>query len=483
MGNNVNLERLLTNFGRQEQRQQNLPQIGVGNTFSQRLASSVGAIGQGMLGGTLRAAEAAGAPITTKSAATQLRERLAGLNPQENEKDREEFLKIVGTMQGPDAVLQAQELFRAADERKAAAELEKQKRTAVSERAKSVAQRLRGRGYFQEAMDVLKEVQTGDTTLLSKYTDMLNRIEQDEQKAKAEADGDGDDPLKGASAVFERYDPTVQRMVLSRQLADGTIINVGFVEGAEQEVDVDAGLVVTTSPTGEVTTADLPLTPKQQEELDQQQEEERQKKKGLSAKLLQGNNALNSQFSRIRRALTGIQSNVVSKVFGQKAEAALQEAFPIAYGSFLQESEVAEIDNAVATIRANEALGALQELKEASSTGGSGLGATNTVEFNALMERLAKIDPLNPQTIEANIQAMEKHYANLLRMNAGQDPVIEWVVPEEQADGSITYSVNESYAPYISEALGRLYYTLDNGETFVEVPFPYTNSLGQTITQ
>ena len=78
---------------------------------------------------------------------------------------------------------------------------------------------------------------------------------------------------------------------------------------------------------------------------------------------------------------------------------------------------------------------------------------------------------------------MEKHYANLLRMNAGQDPVIEWVVPEEQADGSITYSVNESYAPYISEALGRLYYTLDNGETFVEVPFPYTNSLGQTITQ
>ena len=99
-------------------------------------------------------------------------------------------------------------------------------------------------------MDVLKEVQTGDTTLLSKYTDMLNRIEQDEQKAKAEAGAASDDPLKGASQPFERFDPDLQRKVLSRQLANGKIINVGFVEGDEQEVDVDAGLVVTTSPNG-----------------------------------------------------------------------------------------------------------------------------------------------------------------------------------------------------------------------------------------
>ena len=122
MGNNVNLERLLTDFGRQERRQQNLLPIGVGNTFSQRLASSVGAIGQGMFGGALRAAEAAGAPITAQSPATRLRARLAELKPLENKEDRAEFIKIVQTISGPEAAVQMAQQFAQSDRQKVEAQ-------------------------------------------------------------------------------------------------------------------------------------------------------------------------------------------------------------------------------------------------------------------------------------------------------------------------------------------------------------------------
>ena len=93
MANNVNLERLLTDFGRQKQAAEQ--PIGVGRSFGERLASSVGAIGGSMFGGLTQAAQGLGAPIDTRPAAQKLQDRLSQLNPQDNPEERKEFLRIV----------------------------------------------------------------------------------------------------------------------------------------------------------------------------------------------------------------------------------------------------------------------------------------------------------------------------------------------------------------------------------------------------
>lgn len=116
MANNVNLERLLTDFGRQKQAAEQ--PIGVGRSFGERLASSVGAIGGSMFGGLTQAAQGLGAPIDTRPAAQKLQDRLSQLNPQDNPEERKEFLRIVGTISGPEQAMALQQQFQTEDQRR-----------------------------------------------------------------------------------------------------------------------------------------------------------------------------------------------------------------------------------------------------------------------------------------------------------------------------------------------------------------------------
>lgn len=115
---NPNLQRLLTDFGRQSQ------QAPTGG-FGQRMASYVSDLTQGMLTSAGRAAAGSGIKalenIDLRPAKVKLQERLGSLDPMNRKEDRKEYLKIVNTIAGPEKALQLQEQFRLQDETRAVA--------------------------------------------------------------------------------------------------------------------------------------------------------------------------------------------------------------------------------------------------------------------------------------------------------------------------------------------------------------------------
>lgn len=60
-------------------------------------------------------------------------------------------------------------------------------------------------------------------------------------------------------------------------------------------------------------------------------------------------------------------------------------------------SDQKSLENIVATLKSNEGLGKLQEMKAASSTGGSGLGAVSEKELAFLTDNIAVLDPTDPR--------------------------------------------------------------------------------------
>ena len=120
-------------------------------------------------------------------------------------------------------------------------------------------------------------------------------------------------------------------------------------------------------------------------------------------------------------------------------------------------------------------------MKSQSRTGATGLGNTNVMEIALLQDEIAKLNPDNPEALEAGMQAIERHWDNVIKMANGEQPDIPWTVPEEKSDGSIEYKVNPSYSPFVSvRPDGSLAFSVYGNQSFYPVPVPYTYK-GQTF--
>ena len=151
---------------------------------------------------------------------------------------------------------------------------------------------------------------------------------------------------------------------------------------------------------------------------------------------------LASQAAAVREALkVADEKNILPVEMGF----ALQKGNP-AYAVAVGGQTYQKVVDAVDAIKSAKALGSLMELKKASKTGASGLGATNAMEFRALQDNIKKLNPDVPSTIEAGLQAIEKHMDNILRIDQGLEPIIDWSDPayahmvKEKKNGGLAYS-------------------------------------------
>jgi hypothetical protein len=184
----------------------------------------------------------------------------------------------------------------------------------------------------------------------------------------------------------------------------------------------------------------------------QEKEVERQKKAQYTQDLVIKRNALTEQAAAVRLA---VKTVLKDSILSPEQSMALQKQSPI-YGAFIGGSTYANLENAIAPIKSAQALTAIADLKAKSSTGATGLGATNAMEFSALQDNIARLDAALPDTIEPTLQAIEKNLGNLLKISQGLEPDINWDDP--------------AYAHMVSETSdGKKVYTYD-GYTFYEVP-------------
>ena len=456
-------------------------------TFAGRMSAAAAGFGQGMMTGIGRAAGGTGLPILRnmdmRPSGEKLREYMSSLDT-DTEKGRSEMLQVVRTMQGDAAAVALQNQFSIQDKERAALKKAEEQQKARVTTYNGVATRLKNAGMEDRVEALLGEVNTTDSSILKDSLRILSQIERDKNKDKNK---NKDDEDKVTNRIQKNIlNPETNQVEIVSMFEDGTDpIVLGLAptepEPSGQTVSVDSGnqVVVTTDADGNVVQAVSYQTDEQKQATIKEQEE---KVEAERVELLKKNQLmfasrdnLARQAAVIRTNLESLQSSLVSTLGSPKLEAALQEQNPLIYGTLFQNDEFANIENAVNSIQSVEALGSLQELKAASPTGGSGLGATNTLEIQLLMDETARLDASNPQTLEASLQAIEKHTNNVIAIQNGQTPDIEWTISETLPDGSVQYVVNPVYKDYISQLDdGSLHISLDNGQTWEPVPRPYT---------
>tara|TARA_R110002096_G_scaffold267517_1_gene461256 strand:- start:2643 stop:3155 length:513 start_codon:yes stop_codon:yes gene_type:complete len=153
-------------------------------------------------------------------------------------------------------------------------------------------------------------------------------------------------------------------------------------------------------------------------------------------------NTLIDQAANIRSALKEADEKNIMAV---EKGFALQKAIPM-YGVLVGGQTYQKLADSVASVQSAEALNSLADLKAQSSTGSSGLGATNAMEFSALQDKIRRLNPDVPSTIEAGLQAIERHLDNIIRIDGGLEPIIDWDDPayahmvQTGRDGSRAYS-------------------------------------------
>lgn len=171
-------------------------------------------------------------------------------------------------------------------------------------------------------------------------------------------------------------------------------------------------------------------------------EVETQKRINKSRQLIMKRNTLIDQAKNIRSALKEANEKNIMDV---EKGFALQKASPM-YGVLVGEQTYQKLADSVASVQSAEALNSLADLKAQSSTGSSGLGATNAMEFSALQDKIRRLNPDVPSTIEAGLQAIERHLDNIIRIDGGLEPIIDWDDPayahmvQTNRDGSRAYS-------------------------------------------
>tara|TARA_R110000782_G_scaffold106848_1_gene195184 strand:+ start:189 stop:1325 length:1137 start_codon:yes stop_codon:yes gene_type:complete len=171
-------------------------------------------------------------------------------------------------------------------------------------------------------------------------------------------------------------------------------------------------------------------------------EVETQKRINKSQQLIMKRNTLIGQAKNIRSALKEANEEAVLPV---ETGFAIQKASPL-YGAVVGKQTYQKLADSVASVQSAEALNSLADLKAQSSTGSSGLGATNAMEFSALQDKIRRLNPDVPSTIEAGLQAIERHLDNIIRIDGGLEPIIDWDDPayahmvQTKLDGSRAYS-------------------------------------------
>lgn len=480
MARNVNLQRLLTDFGRQTS-----PADYDKSSFAGRMSAAAAGFGQGMMTGIGRAAGGTNIPILRnmdmRPSGEKLREYMSTLDT-DTEKGRSEMLQVVRTMQGDAAAIALQNQFSIQDKERAARKKAEEQQKARVAAYNGVADRLKNAGMGDRVEALLGEVNTPDSSILKDSLRILSQIDRDNNKKENKNDGD-----KVTNRIQKNVlNPVTKQVEIISMFEDGTDPIVLGLAPTEPEpsgntVSVDSGnqVVVTTDIDGNVIQAVSYQTEEQKQAALKEQEEKVEVERVELLKKNQLMFASRDNLARnaaiIRTNLESLQSSLVSTLGSPKLEAALQEKNPLLYGTLLQNDEYSNIENAVNSIQSVEALGSLQELKEASATGGSGLGATNTLEIQLLMDETARLDASNPQMLEASLQAITKHTDNVIAIQNGQTPDIEWTISETLPDGSVQYVVNPIYKDYISQLDdGSLYISLDNKQSWEPVPRPYT---------
>jgi len=179
-----------------------------------------------------------------------------------------------------------------------------------------------------------------------------------------------------------------------------------------------------------------------QAQQDAAEEVETQKRINKSQQLIMKRNTLIDQAKNIRSALKEADEK---KYLDVEKGFALQKASPM-YGVLVGGQTYQKLADSVASVQSAEALNSLADLKAQSSTGSSGLGATNAMEFSALQDKIRRLNPDVPSTIEAGLQAIERHLDNIIRIDGGLEPIIDWDDPayahmvQTKLDGSRAYS-------------------------------------------
>lgn len=169
---------------------------------------------------------------------------------------------------------------------------------------------------------------------------------------------------------------------------------------------------------------------------------ETQKRIIKSQQLIMKRDVLISQAANIRSALKEADEKAILPV---ELGFAVQKENPV-YGALIGGQTYQKLADSVASVQSAEALNSLAALKAQSSTGSSGLGATNAMEFSALQDKIRRLNPDVPSTIEAGLQAIERHLDNIIRIDGGLEPIIDWDDPayahmvQTKLDGSRAYS-------------------------------------------
>lgn len=188
-----------------------------------------------------------------------------------------------------------------------------------------------------------------------------------------------------------------------------------------------------------------------------EKEIERQEKLRQSQQLVIKRNTLVGQAADIRLALEEAEA---AKILPLATGFAIQKENPT-YATLVGGQTYQKLVDAVSAVQSAQALNSLAELKQQSSTGASGLGATNAMEFSALQSNIRKLNPDVPSTIEAGLQAIERNLDNIVRIDQGLEPIIDWSDPayahmvKEKQDGSRAYSYDGKTWYNITEPVGE----------------------------
>ena len=117
--------------------------------------------------------------------------------------------------------------------------------------------------------------------------------------------------------------------------------------------------------------------------------------------------------------------------------------------------EYITLKDTVESIKSGLGLDTIKELKAASSTGSTGLGAVSNIELQALQSKIATLNSANLVDLPNTLEDIKRHYDNILKLSAGEMPVINWE--------------DSQYKNYIKVASdGKRYVTIDGGKDWVD---------------
>ena len=251
----------------------------------------------------------------------------------------------------------------------------------------------------------------------------IRRTEATEQTAAASATRADTDRIKAETARLKAAEPKIYKPDIIKDAKNNTYTAISTDPA-------NLGAIISQGST------------RTQAQQDAAEEVETQKRINKSRQLIMKRNTLIDQAANIRSALKEADEKNIMAV---EKGFALQKAIPM-YGVLVGGQTYQKLADSVASVQSAEALNSLADLKAQSSTGSSGLGATNAMEFSALQDKIRRLNPDVPSTIEAGLQAIERHLDNIIRIDGGLEPIIDWDDPayahmvQTKLDGSRAYS-------------------------------------------